>query len=51
MKNKWNLFLAAAFFGGWALISNGVPLAPVVAGIAGVAAINFFKQRSSSAVK
>ncbi len=48
MKHSWTLFFAAAIFGGWALVSNGVPLGPVLLGIAAVVAFNFFKQRRTA---
>ncbi len=44
---KWNFFIAAAFFSGWALISNGVPLAPVMAGIGAAGALNYWRSRQS----
>jgi hypothetical protein len=33
MKN-WGYFFAAAFFGSYLMISNGVPVLPVLAGVA-----------------
>ena len=33
MKN-WGYFFAAAFFGSYLMLSNGVPLLPVLAGVA-----------------
>ena len=47
MTIKWNFFVAAAFFSGWALISNGVPLAPVLTGIGVAGALNYWKHRQS----
>ncbi len=47
MKIKWNLFFAAAFFGGWLLISNGVPVLPVLTGVIAAGAINLRKYRHS----
>lgn len=47
MTIKWNYFIAAAFFSGWALISNGVPLAPVLAGIGAAGAVNYWNRRHS----
>jgi hypothetical protein len=46
MNRKWTYFLPAAFFGGWALVSNGVPLGPVLIGIGAAAVVTFWKQRS-----
>lgn len=45
MKNTWTLFVTAAFFGGWALISNGIPLMPVLLGIGAAAAFNLYRRR------
>src|SRR5947208_2979302 len=33
MKIKWNLYWAAALFAGYLLVSDGVPLLPVLAGV------------------
>ena len=49
MKLKWNLFIPAAFFAGWLLVSNGVPLMPVVAGVAAAAALNLWRVRAARA--
>lgn len=45
MKIKWNFFWAAALFAGWLLVSNGVPLLPVLAGIAATAGVQLWKSR------
>jgi len=38
---SWGYFLAAAFFASYLMISNGVPLLPVLAGVA-VAALSMW---------
>jgi len=45
MKN-WGYFFAAAFFASYLLISNGVPLLPVLAGVA-VAALSMWLRTAS----
>jgi hypothetical protein len=45
MKYKWHYFLAACFFASYLLISNGVPLFPVLAGC-GFAAVLTWRQFS-----
>jgi hypothetical protein len=47
-KAKWGFFIAAAFFAGWALISNGAPLGPVLAGIVAVGAWQLWVARRRS---
>lgn len=49
MTMRWYLFCAAAFFAAWPLLSNGVPLFPVLAGIAAAAAFTYWRQRRSRA--
>ena len=45
MKN-WGYFFAAVFFASYLLISNGVPLLPVIAGCA-VAALSMWLRTAS----
>jgi len=49
MKINWRLFCAAAFFGGWLLVSNGAPLLPVALGVMAAAALNLWNQRRARA--
>ncbi len=49
MKIKWHFFFAAAFFAGWALISNGIPFAPVLLGIALAGGFNLWNRLRSAA--
>jgi hypothetical protein len=51
IATKLGFFVAAAFFAGWALLSNGAPLAPVVAGIAAVGAWQAWARRRSPSDK
>jgi hypothetical protein len=44
MKN-WSYFFAAAFFASYLMVSNGVPLLPVLAGVA-VAALSMWLRMS-----
>jgi hypothetical protein len=45
MKN-WGYFFAAAFFASYLMLSNGVPLLPVLAGVA-VAALSMWLRMAS----
>lgn len=51
MKVKWNLFWAAALFAAWLLVSNGVPLLPVLAGVAVTAGVQLWRSHRLSAHK
>ena len=51
MKIKWNLYWAAALFAGYLLVSNGVPLLPVLAGIGITAGVQFWRSHRLSAHK
>jgi hypothetical protein len=51
MKSKWSFFWAAAVFAGWALVSNGVPLLPVLTGTAAAGALQFWRSRRVSVHK
>jgi hypothetical protein len=44
MSTKWSLFVAAAFFASYLLVSRGVPIIPVVVGIAAAALFTWRKQ-------
>lgn len=44
MNTKWGLFLAAAFFAGYLLVSRGVPVVPVLVGCAAAALLTWRKQ-------
>jgi hypothetical protein len=46
MKTRWNYFLAAAFFASYLLVSNGVPLVPVLAGCAAAALFIWWREHS-----
>jgi hypothetical protein len=46
MKN-WGYFFAAAFFASYLMVSNGVPLLPVLAGVA-VAAFSMWLRMTSA---
>lgn len=37
MNRKWNYFIGASILAAYVLLSNGAPLMPVAAGIAGAA--------------
>ena len=41
---RWGYFFAAAFFGSYALLSNGAPLLPVLLGCGGAAAVMWFRK-------
>jgi uncharacterized membrane protein AbrB (regulator of aidB expression) len=43
---RWRYFLPAAFFGGYLLLSNGVPLLPVLSGCAIAALCVWLRQNS-----
>ena len=43
---SWGYFFAAAFFGSYLMISNGVPLLPVLAGV-GVAALSMWMRMAA----
>ena len=43
---SWSYFFAAAFFASYLMISNGVPLLPVLAGVA-VAALSMWLKTAS----
>jgi|KBSMisStandDraft_5_1062788.scaffolds.fasta_scaffold09962_5 hypothetical protein len=44
---SWYYFFAAAFFGSYLMLSNGVPLLPVLAGVA-VAALSMWLRTASA---
>jgi hypothetical protein len=44
MTYKWSLFLAAAFFASYLLVSRGAPIVPVALGCAAVALLTWRKQ-------
>jgi len=44
---SWSYFFAAAFFGSYLMLSNGVPLLPVLAGVA-VAALSMWLRTASA---
>lgn len=46
---KWSYFAIAAFLVAAALVKQGVPVLPVVTGIAGVALWNLLRQRKPAA--
>jgi hypothetical protein len=46
MKN-WGYFFAAAFFGSYLMVSNGVPFFPVLAGVA-IAAVSMWLRMASA---
>ena len=41
---RWTYFFPAAFFGSYLLLSNGVPLLPVLLGCAAAAAVLWFRK-------
>jgi len=42
MKPSWKFFIPAVFFGGYLLVSRGVPLGPVILGCAAAALANAY---------
>lgn len=46
---KWKWFILASFVVLAALVKQGVPILPVVAGIAAVGLLNFVRNRKSTA--
>ncbi|HXM98545.1 MAG TPA: hypothetical protein VN982_08735 [Candidatus Dormibacteraeota bacterium] len=45
MRNKWSFFIAAAWLATYYLISRGVPVVPVIAGV-GLAAVMTWRKLS-----
>ena len=48
MPKTWKYFFPAAFFGAYLLISNGVPLVPVLLGCTGAAGWMWFRTRKAA---
>jgi hypothetical protein len=45
MRANWKYFIPAVIFGGYLLVSRGVPLGPVILGCAAAALANLYLSR------
>ena len=47
MPKRWVYFFPAAFFGSYLMLSNGVPLLPVLLGCSAAAFVLWFRSRGN----